>query len=118
MMGINILLKFAMRSVGINKFPPPLVGMFIFFASMVSMEEKDAAKFVNFFEPANVLLTNFLPVFFSPGLIRTPAAARGVKLWDFVKFVTIISGGLVAIIFQTGLLTDFVMKIAKVMSLA
>ena len=110
-MAFNIVLKFVMKSLlGISQFPPPLVGMFIFFGTLVSMKDEDAARFVDFFEPANVLLTNFLPVFFSPGLIRTPAAAKGVKMIDFVKFVATISVGLVSVLAQTGFLTDFIMR--------
>ena len=110
-MAFNIALKFVMKNLlGISQFPPPLVGMFIFFGTLVSMKDEDAARFVDFFEPANVLLTNFLPVFFSPGLIRTPAAAKDVKMIDFVKFVATIFVGLVSVLAQTGFLTDFIMR--------
>jgi hypothetical protein len=47
----------------VKKFPPPLVGMFLFFGTMLYLDGKDAAKaakFVAFFEPAVTLLTTFL----------------------------------------------------------
>jgi putative effector of murein hydrolase LrgA (UPF0299 family) len=114
MFASNFIMSTLMKDVlGITKFPPPVVGMFAFFGTMLSLKESDADKFVAFFEPSVKLLTIFLPVFFSPGLIRTPAAARGTNLIDFMKFTLIISLGLVAIIAQTGYVTEYVMKLSK-----
>ena len=114
MFASNFAVAMLMRNVlGITKFPPPVVGMFAFFGTMLSLKESDADKFVAFFEPSVKMLTIFLPVFFSPGLIRTPAAARGTNLVDFLKFTLIISLGLVSIIAQTGFVTQFVMKLSK-----
>jgi len=112
----NTILKFVMRDVlGITKFPAPLVGMFLFFFAMAGMKEESSTKFVDFFEPGVTLLTNFLPALFAPGLIRTPAALAlgGVQAMDFLKFLLIISLGSTTICIQTGLFTDFIMRLKK-----
>jgi len=75
----NSLMRIFTRGMlGLATFPPALVGMFIFFFTMIGLEDRDAAKFVAFFDPAVVLLTNFLPVFFLPGLLNAPAAMAQV----------------------------------------
>ncbi|EKX42556.1 hypothetical protein GUITHDRAFT_111531 [Guillardia theta CCMP2712] len=91
---INLALKYLMRQVlGITKFPHPLVGMFMAFAGLMSMKEKDAAKVVSFFKPGLDLLTNFLPAFFAPGLIVTPLAMKDVSAVDFTKFLSVLGLG-------------------------
>jgi len=97
-----------------SKFPPPLVGMFLFFGTMLSLSEANAAKFVDFFAPALDLVTNFLPLFFVPGLISTPAALEGVGLVDVCKFFVVIFMGMVAIAIKSAYVVEYVMKISKV----
>jgi len=114
-LAFNFVNKFILRSMlQITFFPPPLIGMFLFYLAMLSMQDSDAEKCVKFFEPAVALLTNFLPVMFSPGLICTPSATVGIGLVDFLKFTLVIGLGMTAVIFQTGTLTDYIMKISKV----
>jgi len=113
-LAFNFVNKFILRSMlQITFFPPPLIGMFLFYLAMLSMQDSDAEKCVKFFEPAVALLTNFLPVLFSPGLICTPSATVGIGLVDFLKFTLVIGLGMTAVIFQTGTLTDYIMKISK-----
>jgi len=113
-LAFNFVNKFIIRSMlKITSFPPPLIGMFLFFVGMVSMKESDAEKCVEFFEPGVALLTNFLPVLFSPGLICTPSATVGIGFVDFLRFTLVIGLGMTAVIFQTGMLTDYIMKISK-----
>jgi putative effector of murein hydrolase len=109
----NFIVKGIMRNVLKVNFPAPLIGMVIFFFSMANMQDNDAAKFVEFFEPGVVLLTQFLPVFFIPGLISTPRAATGIRLLDVLKFASIVVIGMTAILFEVGHIVELVMKITK-----
>jgi hypothetical protein len=87
LLAFNFANKMLMLKVlKIAKFPPPLVGMFVFFGTMLSLPPRDAEQFVAFFQPAVTLLTNLLPVFFSPGLINLPSAMADVAWKDFLKF--------------------------------
>jgi putative effector of murein hydrolase LrgA (UPF0299 family) len=104
---------FMQKLFKIKQFPPPLVGMFIFFGTMLSLEDSKAARFVDFFEPAVTLLTNFLPVFFMPGLLNAPQAMSKIALSDFLKFVVVIALGMTAITVKAGLLGEYVMGISK-----
>ena len=102
-LAFNFVLKFIMKGVlKIPIVPPPLVGMFIFFGYMLSLSDADAVKFVDFFTPGNNMLKHFLPVFFIPGLIFTPVAARSIKLLDFIKFATAVMTGMSLVLVQVG----------------
>lgn len=110
-MAINFSLKHFMQSVlGVKKFPHALVGMFLFFASMVAMGPKRADQVVDFFKPANDLLTSFLPCFFIPGLIVTPLAAQGVSGIDFGKFLAILATGLTGLYGLVGHIVQILQK--------
>jgi len=114
MLVFNFVNKEIMTKVlHITKFPPPLVGMFVFFITMLAVEGSDAAMFVDFFEPGVTLLTNFLPVFFMPGLLNAPAALSEIALVDILKFGLVISLGMTAITFKAGFLAEMIMKRSK-----
>jgi len=96
-----------------SKFPPPLVGMFLFLGTLLSLPDAHAAKFVAFFAPALDLITNLFPLFFVPGLIVTPAAMQGVLPVDFVKFFAVVSLGMISITVKSMYVVEFVMQMCK-----
>ena len=98
---------------GLSKFPPPLVGMILFFGTMLSLEEGAATKFVNFFEPGVTLLTHFLPVFFMPGLLNAPAAMWEFAVVDLLKFFLVIGLGVSAMTIKTAYLSEYIIKLTK-----
>ena len=112
----NFALKGLLRNVlGIKTFPPPLVGMAAFFFTMVNMDSSNAEAVFSFLKPGVALLTNFLALFFLPGLVVTPLAIvrEQVRALDFLKFCLIIFSGMAAILAQTSFLVEFLMKITK-----
>jgi putative effector of murein hydrolase LrgA (UPF0299 family) len=114
-LAFNFLNKTFMQKVlGISKFPPPLVGMFVVFGTMLSLDDENAAKFVAFFEPAVTLLTHFLPAFFMPGLLNAPAAMSDIASADFLKFVLIITLGVTAIAIKASFLAEFIIRAFKI----
>uniref|UniRef100_A0A6U4VXY5 LrgB-like protein n=1 Tax=Hemiselmis andersenii TaxID=464988 RepID=A0A6U4VXY5_HEMAN len=89
---LNHVLKFIMKTkLKLHTFPHTLTGMLLLFGGLCFTETKNAAKVVDFMEPATTLLTNFLPSFFIPALIVAPLAARDIPGIDIAKFLAIIS---------------------------
>lgn len=110
----NQLIKvFMLHCLNIRKFPPPLVGMFIFFGTLLFLREEAATAMVDFFHPAVTLLTNFLPVFFMPGLLNAPAALSGIAVVDILKFCLVVALGMISITLKAGFLCEYIIKISR-----
>jgi putative effector of murein hydrolase len=110
LMANTVMTIFTRGVLRLAMFPPPLIGMLIFFFTMLGLKERDAAKVVAFFDPAVVMLTNFLPVFFLPGLLNAPAAMAEVALVDFLKFCLIVIMGMAIITIKASLLSEFIIS--------
>jgi hypothetical protein len=110
LMANSVMTIFTRGVLRLATFPPPLIGMLIFFFTMLGLKERDAAKVVAFFDPAVVMLTNFLPVFFLPGLLNAPAAMAEVALVDFLKFCLIVILGMAIITIKASLLSEFIIR--------
>jgi len=110
LMANSVMTIFTRGVLRLATFPPPLIGMLILFFTMLGLKERDAAKVVAFFDPAVVMLTNFLPVFFLPGLLNAPAAMAEVALVDVLKFCLIVILGMAIITIKASLLSEFIIR--------
>ena len=55
------------------------VGMFVVFAGLVAVSERQSSKVVKFMQPGVDLLTSFLPAFFIPALVVAPLSLANMS---------------------------------------
>lgn len=109
---LNLLMTRAIKQAGLSSMPPPLVGMFAMFGTLLALPDDASDKVVSFFKPAVDMITRFLPLFFVPALIALPLSASGVAGVDAAKGLAAILAGLVGCYASTAVVTVGLQKIS------
>ncbi|XP_042483768.1 plastidal glycolate/glycerate translocator 1, chloroplastic-like isoform X2 [Macadamia integrifolia] len=98
------------------KFPSALFGMFFVFSILMifdSVLPSAATILINFFEPANMFIQRWLPVFYVPLLVVLPLSVKGIPAASGVKICFIIVGGWLASLSVAGYTAITIRKIVK-----
>jgi len=88
----NIALTRVFKKYGLALLPPPLVGMFAIFFSLLALPESAASGVVSFFKPGVDLITRFLPMFFVPALVVLPLSASGISGDTAIRALGVVIG--------------------------
>ncbi|KAJ4952135.1 hypothetical protein NE237_028967 [Protea cynaroides] len=98
------------------KFPSALFGMFCVFSILMILDfvvPSAATSLVNFFEPANMFIQRWLPLFYVPSLVVLPLAVKDIPAASGVKICFIIVGGWLASLSVAGYTAIAIRKIVK-----
>ncbi|KAK9081681.1 hypothetical protein Syun_031087 [Stephania yunnanensis] len=97
-LAMDKILKRAFLAAAI-KFPSALFGMFCVFSVLIALDSvvpPAATSLVNFFEPANLFIQRWLPLFYVPSLVVLPLAVKSIPAASGLKICLIIIGGWLA----------------------
>lgn len=114
-LAMDKLLKKAFVAASI-KFPSALFGMFCVFSILVILDSiipEAATALMKFFEPANVFIQRWLPLFYVPSLVVLPLAIKDIPAASGVKICFIIAGGWLASLCVAGSTAIAVRKMVK-----
>lgn len=113
--GSEKLLKRAFLDASI-KFPSALFGMFCVFTTLLILDSivPSAAKGLeDFFEPANLFIQRWLPLFYVPSMVILPLAVKDIPTASALKICLIIVVGWLASLFVAGYTALTVRRIVK-----
>ncbi|XP_042483761.1 plastidal glycolate/glycerate translocator 1, chloroplastic-like [Macadamia integrifolia] len=103
------------------KFPSALFGMFCVFSALMILDSvvpSAATSLMNFFEPANLFIQRWLPLFYVPSLVVLPLAVKDIPAASGVKICLIIVVGWLASLSVAGYTAIAVRKIVKTQMIA
>ncbi|XP_010276760.1 PREDICTED: plastidal glycolate/glycerate translocator 1, chloroplastic-like isoform X2 [Nelumbo nucifera] len=98
------------------KFPSALFGMFCIFSILMILDSvvpSTAMSLVNFFEPANMFIQRWLPLFYVPSLVVLPLTVKDIPAASGIKILFILVGGWLASLSVAGYTAIAVRKIVK-----
>nr|DAD19232.1 TPA_asm: hypothetical protein HUJ06_020695 [Nelumbo nucifera] len=98
------------------KFPSALFGMFCVFSILMildSVAPSAAMGLMKFFEPANLFIQRWLPLFYVPSLVVLPLAVKDIPAASGIKIFFILVGGWLASLSVAGYTAIAVRKIVK-----
>ncbi|XP_043695785.1 plastidal glycolate/glycerate translocator 1, chloroplastic-like [Telopea speciosissima] len=114
-LAMDKILELAFLAAAI-KFPSAIFGMFCVFSILMildSLVPSAATSLMNFFEPGNMFIQRWFPVFYVPVLVVLPLSVKDIPLASGVKICFIIVVGWLATLSVAGCSAIAVRKIVK-----